>query len=283
MYSFRSLLKPQSPLLRQISPLARLLSTEIPKNYLLDDIPSHLVFKTARGEYDSSKPRAGVRPEIWQVFVSTLYRVELVPTKRPKKSALHWLVMNANSREELDMAVELHEPWRMQMYTITQATAQIWSESCIRLNQPSVFLHLLLDRWRYRLLPISYTLARFIRFLGSIAAQDNKESVLDDAFRVFALYPYYNVPYDAAAYGALVEACLAVGSEEAWRRALVAAEEAIACDLVTREALELLAARSGERGEARMAERYAALAADPKFPSMPKKEVTFNRKGDPVY
>ncbi|KAJ2431316.1 hypothetical protein GGF41_000603, partial [Coemansia sp. RSA 2531] len=84
------------------------------------------------------------------------------------------------------------------------------------------------------------------------------------------------------AYGALVEACCAqVGDEEAWRRALVASEEALAHDppLITVEALRVLEARSLEHDEKEMAQRYKSLADN--LPLQPtSKEVKFDEDGN---
>ncbi|KAJ1662107.1 hypothetical protein IW140_006135 [Coemansia sp. RSA 1813] len=254
------------------------------------------------GKLDYNKPRANVRLEIWHLFVSSVWRLRRDVARRPKRSVLIWLLMNVQTSEELDMVEQLHIEWRMQMAPLSQATTQAWAEACIRLNRPDLFVMMMLDRWKYRHLPIPYNLARFIKFLGNRSAESvaqanqtedaekkkaletKGEGLLDDAFRLFALYPYYDIPYDAAAYGALVEACCAVNTEEAWRRALVASEEALAIEtqepMITREALEALETRSKERQESEMAERYKTLAADPKFPAGFKKEATFNKQGD---
>ncbi|KAJ2888927.1 hypothetical protein GGI21_006670, partial [Coemansia aciculifera] len=113
--------------------------------------------------------------------------------------------------------------------------------------------------------------------------------LLDDAFRLFALYPYYGLQYDAQAYGALVEACcMQEGDEEAWRRALVASEEALAFEppLITVQALNALEARSLEKNEIEMAQRYKSLAADLalKKPAASKEEdsVKFDSQGNHI-
>ncbi|KAJ2742622.1 hypothetical protein GGI20_004348 [Coemansia sp. BCRC 34301] len=163
----------------------------------------------------------------------------------------------------------------MAMYPITQATTQIWAEACIRLSTPEIFVEMLMDRWTYRQLPINYNMARFVRFLGA-------RGLLDDAFRVFALYPYYGLAYDADAYGALVEACCLVEGEDAWRRALVVAEEALACDppFITADALAALESRSAAQGETEMAQRYKNLALTLK--PTPAKSPKFDDDGNHV-
>ncbi|KAJ2821046.1 hypothetical protein IWW50_004804, partial [Coemansia erecta] len=174
--------------------------------------------------------------------------------------------------------------WRMHMFPITQATTHLWSQACIRVKYPGPFMTMLLDRWKYRQLPVAQTLAHFIRFLGTMAAErsDSAEALLDDAFRVFALYPYYGVPYDALAYGALVEACCEVNTEEAWRRALIASEETLAEDTpaITLEALNALERRSSERNESEMAARYRDLAKHLDLKPASKKEVQFDSDGN---
>ncbi|KAJ2798246.1 hypothetical protein H4S07_005737, partial [Coemansia furcata] len=166
---------------------------------------------TKTGTYDIATPPADVRADVWALAVSTMMRIDPKNLRQPKKSVLHWLLQHAESRAELDVALDLMLHWRMHMLPITQATTQIWAEACIRLEQPDLFVAMLMDRWKYRQLPINYNMARFIKFLGA-------KGRLDDAFRLFALYPYYGLKYDAQAYGALVEACcVQAEEEEAWR------------------------------------------------------------------
>ncbi|KAJ2777373.1 hypothetical protein GGI15_004527 [Coemansia interrupta] len=254
----------------------------IPKH--LQPGPNHLeqsqTVVSRMGTLDISSPPANVRPELWQLFVTTLPRIDPKSTKQPKKSTLHWILLNAETKEELDMALQLTYEWRMSMKTITQATAQIWSEACIRLNYPEPFLTMLMDRWKYRQLPIPYTMARFIKFLGSFGSEER----LDDAFRVFALYPYYQLKHDAMAYGALVEACCEVNTDEAWRRALVVSEETLANDppMITLEALQALEKRSSERGEPEMADRYKNLATRLDLKPADTKEAQFDQNGNHI-
>ncbi|KAJ1960256.1 hypothetical protein GGI12_003900 [Dipsacomyces acuminosporus] len=199
---------------------------------------------------------------------------------KPKKSALHWLIINAQTKEELDIAVDLTNQWRMAMMPITQATCQIWMEASVRLDYPDVFMRILMDRWNYRQLPVSYTLSKFIRHLGQ-----KGEEHLDDAFRVFALYPFYGLEYDAQAYGALVEACCLVNTDEAWRRALIASEEGLSFKpkpLITLEALHALEKRSNEQGETEMASRYKSLASTLDLKPASKKSVEINADGDVI-
>ncbi|KAJ2641906.1 hypothetical protein GGF44_001913 [Coemansia sp. RSA 1694] len=215
-------------------------------------------------------------------MVSTLMRMD--PQRinyQPKKSVLHWMIQNAETREELDVAQDLALHWRMHMMPITQATTQIWAESCMRLEQPQVFVDMLMDRWKYRQLPINYNMAKFIRFLGATAGDSGN---LDNAFRLFALYPFYGLKYDADAYGALIEACCMVKeSEDAWRRALVVSEEALSLDppLITLEALRVLETRSIEHGEPEMAQRYKSLAAELALkPTNTKESANFDEDGN---
>ncbi|ORX75034.1 hypothetical protein DL89DRAFT_26283 [Linderina pennispora] len=223
-----------TPRATRLAPLtaSRFSSTlEVPRNLFLAselEKPSQGMVSTAVGDLDPAAPASNVRSEFWRLYVSAMSRLGGSHINRPKKSTLHWLVTNAETREELDTALEMAKVWRMQMMPITQATAQIWIDSCIRLNYPELAMTMLLDQWTYRQLPVSYGMAKLIRFLGKQAKETGDEAKLDDAFRVFALYPYYNLQHDADAYGALVEACCEVNSEEAWRRALVVAEETLA-------------------------------------------------------
>ncbi|KAI7825073.1 hypothetical protein BX661DRAFT_185214 [Kickxella alabastrina] len=259
----------------------------LPKN--LQPGPAYLenkIVSTTLGDLDLTSPPANVRAELWALFVTTLPRLAPKSTKVPKKSVLHWILLNAQTREELDMALKLTVEWRMTMHPITQATTQIWAEACIRLEYPEIFVNMLMDRWKYRQLPISYNMAKFIKFLGTQSAAEadvaRSEQLLDDAFRIFALYPYYGLKHDAAAYGALVEACCEVNSEEAWRRALVASEETLASETpaITLEALKALEIHSAERREPEMAERYRSLAARLDLKPAAKKDVSFDQNGN---
>ncbi|KAJ2402991.1 hypothetical protein GGI23_000302 [Coemansia sp. RSA 2559] len=260
------------------------------------------------GKLEYNKPRPNVRLDIWHLFVSSVWRLRRDVARKPKRSVLIWLLTNVQTGEELDVVEQLHIEWRMQMAPLSQASTQAWAEACMRLDRPDIFMMMLLDRWKYRHLPIPYNMARFAKYLGTKAAEcvaqakeigdpEEKaaieakgEKLLDDAFRVFALYPYYDVYRGAPAYGALVEACCAVNTEEAWRRALVVSEEALALEQedvkkqpkITHEALVALETRSRERNEHEMAERYKALAADPRYPTPFVKGVTFNKQGDIV-
>ncbi|KAJ2793160.1 hypothetical protein H4S07_007140, partial [Coemansia furcata] len=76
--------------------------------------------------------------------------------------------------------------------------------------------------------------------------------------------------------------CVQAEEEEAWRRALAAGEEALAHDppLITLDALRVLEARSAERGENEMAQRYKSLADSlPQQPTTPK-EARFDDDGN---
>ncbi|KAJ1950514.1 hypothetical protein FBU59_000642, partial [Linderina macrospora] len=216
---------------------------EVPQHLFLAsefESPNKEVVETTIGDLDPTTPAANVRSEFWRLYVSSMSRLTGSLVHKPKKSTLHWMLVNAESKEELDTALELAKVWRMRMMPITQATAQVWINACIRLNYPELAMTMLLDQWTFRQLPISYGLAKLIRFLGKQAKETGDEAKLDDAFKVFALYPYYDLKYDADAYGALVEACCEVNSEEAWRRALVVAEETLATQSpqITVEALK---------------------------------------------
>ncbi|KAJ2487529.1 hypothetical protein IWW37_005208 [Coemansia sp. RSA 2050] len=254
----------------------RLLSTVIPQNLQPTEAElSQSTVATKTTVYQMDTPPANVRLDIWQLIVTTVMRIDPLYARLPKRSTLHWLLSNIDTREELDATLELLQHWRMRMLPITQATTQIVAEACMRLEAPDAFVALLMDRWKYRQLPINYNMAKFIKFLGS------KER-LDDAFRLFALYPFYALQYDAAAYGALVEACCQTEGEEAWRRALVVAEEALASDppLITGEALAALEKRSTEKGEEEMAKRYKSLAGSLPPQPTPDEPANFDKNGN---
>ncbi|KAJ2646340.1 hypothetical protein IWW40_005488 [Coemansia sp. RSA 1250] len=272
---------------RPASIFARLSSTEavIPKS--MQPRPEELAtgtVKTILGDLDANAPPTNIKQELWTMYVATLHRLNPDSSWPPKRRVLHWLLNNADTREELDIALQLTEQWRMHMLPITQATTHIWAQACMRIKYPEPFVKMLLDRWKYRQLPVSYTLARFIKFLGEMAKHDegSAEQLLDDAFRVFALYPYYGLSHDAYAYGALVEACCEVNSEEAWRRALVASEETLAYEtpLITLEALQALEKRSTERNEPEMAQRYRDLAKQLELKPTGKNAAQFDEEGN---
>ncbi|KAJ2860909.1 hypothetical protein GGH94_005236 [Coemansia aciculifera] len=256
---------------------ARTLTSIVPKNLqpTADEFAQASIM-TKTGTYDINTPPQNVRSDVWSLVVSTIMRIDPKNLRQPKKSVLHWLLQHAENREELDVALDLMLHWRMHMLPITQATTQIWAEACIRLEEPDLFVTMLMDRWKYRQLPINYNMARFIKYLGG-------RNRLDDAFRLFALYPFYGLSYDAQAYGALVEACCAqVGDEQAWRRALVASEEALANDppLITLEALRVLESRSTEHNEQEMAQRYKSLADNLPLQPTSKEAVKFDEDGN---
>lgn len=235
------------------------------------DSTTGIVATKLKGDMNLDNPPSSIRPDLWKLYITTIFRLDQAQNRVPKKSVLHWILLNAESKEELDMALDLTEHWRMRMRPISQGTTQLWSEACIRLQHPAPFMTMLLDRWKYRQLPISYSLSRFIKFLGQQAIGGD-DALLDDAFRLFALYPYYDVPWDAAAYGALVEACCLANTDEAWRRALVVSEETLAEEkpMITQAALKALEQRSEERGEKEMAARYKSLGETLVFDEAPQ-------------
>ncbi|KAJ2161115.1 hypothetical protein GGF46_001704 [Coemansia sp. RSA 552] len=296
MHSARTLLRARGTLsltrrafagtLRMPAMAIRLNSTLVPKNMQprAEELAEGTV-KTVLGELDSQAVPDNVRSELWELNVATLKRMNPGSAWPPKKRALHWILLNAESREELDMALKLTEQWRMHTLPITQATTHIWAQACVRFNYPEPFVTMLMDRWRYRQLPVSHTLAYFIRFLGLHGARaEESERALDDAFRVFALYPYYGLVQDAQAYGALVEACCEINTEEAWRRALVASEESLAFDppKITYEALAALEKRSTERSEPEMADRYKGLIGQLGLKPANRKDLVFDEDGNLV-
>ncbi|PIA14107.1 hypothetical protein COEREDRAFT_10637 [Coemansia reversa NRRL 1564] len=246
-----------------------------PKEIEIKDGP----ISTRLGELSFSDHPKNVRPELWKLFVATIQRMESSSEWKPKKRMLHLILLNATSKEELDMAFRLTEQWRIKLLPIVPATTYLWAKACVRLQHPEPFITMLMDRWKYRQMPAKQTLAYFIKFLGSYSAEtyalakeskgeeseallSKADQLLDDAFRVFALYPYYEIDQDASAYGALIEACCLVNTEEAWRRALVVSEETLAINppRITLEALKSLEDRSNERSESSMAKRYQELA-----------------------
>ncbi|KAJ2001296.1 hypothetical protein GGI04_003796 [Coemansia thaxteri] len=206
---------------------------------------------------DLSAAPPGVRSGVWGVVVAAAMRMDPQRSdkaRRPKKSSLHWVLQHAASGGEVEAAAALTREWRARMQPITHATTQLWAAACVRAGRPDVFVRLLMDRWAFRQLPVAHGMARVMRALGA-------SGQLDDAFRLFALHPYYGLAQDATAYGALVEACCLDTSDAdaAWRRALVVAEEALARDppLITVAALRALEAKADD---AEMARRYGALA-----------------------
>ncbi|KAJ2808829.1 hypothetical protein H4R20_000610 [Coemansia guatemalensis] len=250
---------------------------------------------TRIGELSFSDYPENVRPDLWKLFVATVQRMESGSTWKPKKRMLHLILLNATSKEELDVAFRLTEQWRQRQLSIIPATTHLWAQACVRLKYPKPFIAMLMDRWKYRQMPAKQTLAYFIKFLGSYSAEtyalakesEGEESealiskahqLLDDAFRVFALYPYYEIEQDASAYGALIEACCMVNTEEAWRRALVVSEETLAADppRITLEALKFLENRSNERGEPSMAKRYQELANRSDLEPVHKEDVNLD-------
>ncbi|KAJ2857725.1 hypothetical protein J3B02_000791 [Coemansia erecta] len=258
-------------------------STAVPKN--LQPGPNWLsnpLVETPLGTLDLTKAPTNVRSQVWQLYVTTLPRIAPKSTKPPKKTTLHWMLQNAESSEELDLALQLTHQWRMSMRPITQATTDLWVTACIRLRHPEPFLTMLNDRWKYRQLPINHNMARFIKLYAYLGSKkpENMDQLLDDAFRVFALYPFYDLSYDAAAYGALVQVCCSIGTEEAWRRALVVAEEALAGNTpnITRAALKDLETKSRRMGEVDMAERYREFAEVAQKEEV--REAKFDDKGN---
>ncbi|KAJ2369856.1 hypothetical protein H4S02_002564 [Coemansia sp. RSA 2611] len=242
--------------------------------------------KTLLGEFDVNAPPANIRPELWTMYVAMLRRMTPGVVWQLKQRSLNWILFHAQNREELDMAFTMAEQWRARPLPITQTTTLLWVRACIRAKYPEIFMKMLLDRWKYRQMPVSLTLAHFIRSLGSLAAESGSdaEKLLDDAFRVFALYPYYDIAYDADAYGALVEACCEINTDEAWRRALLASEETLAHEtpMITLEALRALERRSTERGESEMAERYGSLAKRSDIPAAGKLPAEYDEYGLPT-
>ncbi|KAJ2597752.1 hypothetical protein GGH99_001560 [Coemansia sp. RSA 1285] len=266
-----------------------------------EDLGPHKFESYHLGELNYKEPAPDVRSAMWHLFVSSVWRLRRDVARKPKRSVIHWMILNAISKAELDMIERLHVEWRMMTAPLSQATTNIWADACIRLDYPELFMKIILDRWKYRSLPISYTLSRFIGFLGfkstktyALAKETEDEAkkkeleeqgaqYLDDAFRLFALYPYYEVPYDPQGYGALVEACCMINTEEAWRRALVVSEEGLAATpkpLITVEALEALVNCSTLREEAEMAARYKSILADTKdLPTAFKRHAQFDKQG----
>ncbi|KAJ2818039.1 hypothetical protein IWW50_005958, partial [Coemansia erecta] len=103
----------------------RLNSTEavIPKSMLpRDEELVHGVVKTMLGDLDTSAPPANVRADVWTMYVATLRRLDPETAWPPKRRVLHWMLLNAETKEELDLVLALTEQWRMHMFPITQAT-----------------------------------------------------------------------------------------------------------------------------------------------------------------
>ncbi|KAJ2081357.1 hypothetical protein H4R24_002416 [Coemansia sp. RSA 988] len=266
-----------------------------PKETEIKDDP----ITTRIGELSFRDAPENVRPDLWKLFVATIQRMDSGLVWRPKKRMLHLILLNATTKEELDMAFRLTEEWRRNLLSIVPATAHIWAKACVRLKYPEPFITMLMDRWKYRQMPAKQTLAYFIKFLGSYSAEtyalakesEGEESkaliskadkLLDDAFRVFALYPYYEIEQDASAYGALIEACCEVNTEEAWRRALVVSEETLATNppRITLEALKSLENCSNERGEPNMAKRYQQLATQSDLEPIREEDVNLDEDKD---
>ncbi|KAJ2890858.1 hypothetical protein GGI21_006030, partial [Coemansia aciculifera] len=152
----------------------------------LEETTQSTVTTVTGATYDMKQPPANVREPLWTLVISSLMRMNpQALNQRPRKSVLHWVIQNSETPEELAVAHDLLAvQWRMCRLSITQATTQIWAEACMRLHTPHIFVAMLMDQWKYRQLPINYNMARFIRYLGT-------RQLLDDAFRLFALYPYY--------------------------------------------------------------------------------------------
>ncbi|KAJ2719628.1 hypothetical protein GGI07_005094 [Coemansia sp. Benny D115] len=238
---------------------------------------------TLAGDLDPLSAPENVNSELWALYVSTMKRLPHKSTVPPRKSVLNWLLQNSTTREELDMIMSLTEHWRMNMRPISPATTHYWAKACIQMKYPELFMTLIMDRWKYRQLPVEYTLSIFIKFLGTLGAEQGGEAadkLLDDAFRVFALFPYYQLRYTADAYGALVEACCEINTDEAWRRALVASEETLSAEkpMITVDALKAMERRSIERGEPEMAKRYGDLAEEVGVKASAEKDVEISQE-----
>ncbi|KAJ2696241.1 hypothetical protein FB645_006258 [Coemansia sp. IMI 203386] len=269
-----------------LRPLSTVADTAVPKNLQPGATwLSSPTIETPVGILDLNKAPPNVRSQVWQLYATTLPRLNPKSIKPPKKSTLNWLLQNAETKEELDLAQQLTHQWRMSLRPITQATTDLWVAACVRLKYPTPFLAMLDDRWKYRPMPINQNMARFIKLYAYLGLQkpENPDTLLEDVFRVFALYPYYDLKYDAAAYGALVQACCAIGTEESWRRALVVAEEALAftSPKITREALKDLETRSRRLGESEMAQRYQELADT--MQKDDEREAKFDEKGNFIH
>jgi hypothetical protein len=176
----------------------------------------------------------GVSKPFYAQFRSTwqyLHEQERAQQK-PKLSTINRIAQLVKTGADCELLLPVIGLWQRVPLPLTAWTTRLVMRQCNRQRRPDLALTLLSDRAHYAPQPREQDMIELItafeKEATQAATQEDETRVelsLDRMYTVFALCPYYEIPWSASLYERLVEACARIPSETAWSRAVATAEE----------------------------------------------------------
>lgn len=131
----------------------------------------------------------------------------------------------ANSEEESGLLKELIEMWRRagRLYTKTKSVTLM--NSLLEAEQFDLLFGLLCNQFLYGLKPDSGHITRLIRHFSELSLKEKHIENLDQAYRCFALYLYYDIPPPKSSFHSLIAAGLYGKTTEGLQRSITTSKE----------------------------------------------------------
>ncbi|KAJ1977376.1 hypothetical protein H4R33_006228 [Dimargaris cristalligena] len=171
---------------------------------------------------------------------------QVTPHTHPPHSRLNNLVNFVPDAAAAARLPALVRTWRAEGLPITPYTTNTLIFRCAQVGAPKVALTLLQDRAMYGQRPTANYLHHLMRAFGEQAVAISRAepfqpdayfAALDNMFRTFALFEYYELEPNVESYSTLVKYCCEGPSKEAFRRAAATVSEAVsfATPMIDRE------------------------------------------------
>ncbi|KAJ1985256.1 hypothetical protein H4R34_000075 [Dimargaris verticillata] len=198
-----------------------------------------------------------------QVYAELVAQLDhLTQHTRPRRSRLANTINFVSTVEAAQRLPELVAKWRSGQLQIDQTTTNNLVYRCCQAGAPKIALRLLSDRITYGLRPSLEYFHRLMRCFGQEAMthgiKDQNEyqpfqcfKAVDRMFLTFGLMECYGLKPNTETFSILVEHCAPLSDKESFRRASVAAAEAMAVSppMLSLQALEALREASDRHGE----------------------------------
>ncbi|KAI8598721.1 hypothetical protein EDD21DRAFT_381710 [Dissophora ornata] len=205
---------------------------------------------------ESSKSESASASQFQELYDTILSHTSPSTPKHelPRHSALYHLAKAVSTKDQAELLPAIVKQWRQSSLPISVLVCDKLIRAVCKAGSPETAVELLGDRETYGLAPGQSAMRRAIRsFVKEVSAagEGSEEALemLDGAFKVMALIPYYNLAADdASVYANLIRGSLLYGGEEGLRRAAVTMDEYLLIDgerekpLTRRRAAEVVAA-----------------------------------------
>ncbi|KAJ1971182.1 hypothetical protein H4R35_005416 [Dimargaris xerosporica] len=198
-----------------------------------------------------------------QVYTELMAHLDrLTQHTRPRRSRLGHAIDFVSTAEAAQKLPELVVKWRAGLLPINQTATNNLIYRCCQADAPKVALRMLSDRVTYGLQPSLEYFHLLMRRFGEDALSNGIKDqgeyqpfqcfkAVDRMFLTFGLLECYGLKPSTETFSILIERCAPLSDKESFRRASVAAAEAMAASppMLSLHALQALREASDRHGE----------------------------------